>query len=102
MPPKSQKFQAGDEVEIGGTSRDDLNGRVGTVDCFDETRDRYSVRLKAAGGNAATIVAFRAENVKPLGFRSTLGTMFDTKELRDNLKSLQVLPSVHPYPSHTL
>ena len=40
----------GKRVKITGTTREDLNGRIGVARSFDETKSRYVVRLDGARG----------------------------------------------------
>ena len=57
----------GKRVMITGTSREDLNGRVGVARSFDEAAGRYVVRLRGAGvGKSAT----QEMKVKPANLKS--------------------------------
>ena len=56
----------GKRVMIAGTSREDLNGRVGVARSFDEAAGRYVVRLRGAGvGKSAT----QEMKVKPVNLK---------------------------------
>ena len=52
---------------ITGTSREDLNGRVGVARSFDEAAGRYVVRLRGAGVGKTAI---REMKVKPANLKS--------------------------------
>ena len=46
LPPSSR-------VKIVGTSREDLNGAFGTVESYDEARERYTLNIDTAGSSLA-------------------------------------------------
>ena len=50
-----------------GTSREDLNGRVGMAWSFDEAKGRYVVRLQEAAGVGES--ATREMKVKPVNLK---------------------------------
>ena len=57
----------GKRVMITGTSREDLNGRVGVARSFDEAAGRYVVRLH--GGAGARESATQEMKVKPVNLK---------------------------------
>ena len=57
----------GKRVMVTGTSREDLNGRVGVARSFDEAAGRYVVRLRGAGVGKSAI---REMKVKPANLKS--------------------------------
>ena len=59
----------GKRVMITGTSREDLNGRVGVARSFDETKGRYVVRLPCRGAGEAES-AMQEVKVKPVNLKS--------------------------------
>ena len=54
----------GKRVVITGTSREDLNGRVGQALSFDGAKGRYVVRLEAEGGGEGPTLKVKPGNLK--------------------------------------
>ena len=50
---------------ITGTSREDLNGRVGVAQFFDEAKHRYVVRLDEAGAGESAL-RLKPGNLRPM------------------------------------
>ena len=61
----------GKRVMITGTSREDLNGRVGLVRSFDEARGRYLVRLDRVGVGESTAHSRQEISVRPVNLKFT-------------------------------
>ena len=59
----------GKRVMITGTSRDDLNGRVGVARSFDDANGRYVVRLHGVGEGKS---AMQELKVKPTNLKSAI------------------------------
>ena len=54
----------GKRVVITGTSREDVNGRVGLALSFDESKGRYVVRLEEEGGGEGPTLKVKPGNLK--------------------------------------
>ena len=54
----------GKRVVITGTSREDMNGRVGVARSFDEAKARYAVSLVARAGASEPALMIKPENLE--------------------------------------
>ena len=59
MEAKAAQFAANERVTVVNTSRDDLNGQLGTIDSYDGDKDRFNVCM-----DSGQVMALKAVNLQ--------------------------------------